>query len=315
MRTLALANGDAMPALGLGTWRAEPNAVGTAVRQALEMGYRHIDAAAIYGNEAEIGEALEQAFADGVVRREELWITSKLWSDCHAPQDVRPALERTLADLRLTALDLYLIHWPVVLRPGVQFPQSAADLVPLEQVPLAPTWAAMEDLQRAGLCRHIGVSNVSQAKLEALLEQARVVPAVNQVERHPFLQQPDLLTYCREKGITLTAYSPLGSGRHDQASPLLTDPVIASLAAERGISPAQLLLAWGMACGTVVIPKALGREHLTANLAAQDLELDGEAMAQLAALDRGERFVDGSFWFMPGSPYTAANLWDDPRAQ
>ncbi|MFM7236183.1 MAG: aldo/keto reductase, partial [Cyanobium sp.] len=147
MRRIALANGDSLPALGLGTWRAEPSRVGQAVRQALELGYRHIDAAAIYGNEAEIGEALERAFADGVVAREELWITSKLWNDCHAPEDVRPALERTLADLRLTHLDLYLIHWPVVLRRGVAFPERGEDLVALEQVPLARTWAAMEELQ------------------------------------------------------------------------------------------------------------------------------------------------------------------------
>jgi alcohol dehydrogenase (NADP+) len=312
MRTLALANGDVVPALGLGTWRAEPRAVAQAVRHALDLGYRHIDAAAIYGNEAEIGEALEQAFADGVVRREDLWITSKLWSDCHAPEDVGPALERTLADLRLSHLDLYLMHWPVVLRAGVTFPEKAEDLVALEQLPLARTWAAMEDLQRAGRCRHIGVSNFSQTKLQGLLEGARLAPAMNQVERHPFLQQPALLAYCREQGIALTAYSPLGAGRTDQPSPLLADPLIASLAAERGATPAQVLLAWGLACGTVVIPKALGLEHLAANLAAQDLELDGEAMAQLAALDRRERFVDGSFWFMPGSPYTEANLWDGP---
>jgi alcohol dehydrogenase (NADP+) len=286
--------------------------VAQAVRQALELGYRHIDAAAIYGNEAEIGAALEEAFADGVVRREDLWITSKLWSDCHAPEDVRPALERTLADLRLSHLDLYLMHWPVVLRAGVTFPEKGEDLVALEQLPLAHTWAAMEDLQRAGLCRHIGVSNFSQAKLQGLLEGARMAPAMNQVERHPFLQQRALLAYCRDHGITLTAYSPLGAGRTDQPSPLLADPLIASLAAERGATPAQVLLAWGLACGTVVIPKALGRDHLAANLAAQDLELDGEAMAQLAALDRRERFVDGSFWFMPGSPYTEANLWDGP---
>jgi alcohol dehydrogenase (NADP+) len=247
-----------------------------------------------------------------VVRREDLWITSKLWSDCHAPEDVGPALERTLADLRLSHLDLYLMHWPVVLRAGVTFPEKAEDLVALDQQPLARTWAAMEDLQRAGRCRHIGVSNFSQTKLQGLLEGARMAPAMNQVERHPFLQQPALLAYCRDHGITLTAYSPLGAGRTDQPSPLLADPLIASLAAERGATPAQVLLAWGLACGTVVIPKALGRDHLAANLAAQDLELDGEAMAQLAALDRRERFVDGSFWFMPGSPYTEANLWDGP---
>ena len=131
----------------------------------------------------------------------------------------------TLADLRLTHLDLYLIHWPVVLRAGVTFPEKGEDLVPLEQVPLAPTWAAMEELQSAGLCRHIGVSNFSQVKLQALVEQARVVPAINQVERHPYLQQPALLAYCRERGIVLTAYSPLGSGRNDQPSPVLADPL------------------------------------------------------------------------------------------
>jgi alcohol dehydrogenase (NADP+) len=312
MRTLSLANGDAMPALGLGTWRAEPQAVGRAVRQALELGYRHIDAAAIYGNEAEIGEALEQAFADGVVRREHLWITSKLWSDCHAPEDVRPALERTLADLRLSHLDLYLMHWPVVLRAGVTFPEKGEDLVALEQLPLARTWAAMEELQRAGLCRHIGVSNFSQAKLQGLLDGARLAPAMNQVERHPYLQQPQLLAYCTDHGIALTAYSPLGAGRTDRPSPVLADPLITSLAAELGASPAQVLLAWGLACGTGVIPKALRPEHLAANMAAQDLELSPEAMARLAALDRRERFVDGSFWFMPGSPYSETNLWDGP---
>ena len=312
MRKLALANGDELPALGLGTWRAEPHAVGTAVRQALELGYRHIDAAAIYGNEAEVGAALEQAFADGVVRREDLWITSKLWNDCHAPEDVRPALERTLADLRLTYLNLYLIHWPVALRRGVLFPDKGEDLLPLEQVPLATTWAAMEDLKSSGLCRHIGVSNFSQVKLQALLEGARQAPAMNQVERHPWLQQPQLLAYCQAHGIALTAYSPLGAGRADRPSPVLADPELAALASGLGATPAQVLLAWGLACGTAVIPKALRPEHLAANLAAQDLELGTEAMARIARLDRRQRFVDGSFWYLPGGPYNAANLWDGP---
>ena len=312
MRRISLANGDGMPALGLGTWRAEPSRVGSAVRQALELGYRHIDAAAIYGNEAEIGEALERAFVDGEVRREELWITSKLWSDSHAPEDVRPALERTLADLRLSHLDLYLIHWPVVLRRGVAFPEKGEDLVALEQLPLARTWAAMEELQALGLCRQIGVSNFSQAKLQALLAGARSAPAMKQVERHPYLQQPELLAFCQGHGIALTAYSPLGAGRDDRPSPVLADPEILALAAELGATPALVVLAWGVACGTAVIPKALRPEHLAANLAAQDLELSQEAMARLARLDRGQRFVDGSFWFSPGSPYSEANLWDGP---
>jgi alcohol dehydrogenase (NADP+) len=261
MRTLVLANGEALPALGLGTWRVEPGQVGGMLRRALELGYRHIDAAAIYGNEAEIGVALERAMADGVVRREELWITSKLWNDSHAPEDVRPALERTLADLRLSWLDLYLIHWPVVLRHGVRWPQRADDLVPLERLPLARTWAAMEALRVSGLCRHIGVSNLSLAKLRALLTEVGQPPAMLQVEGHPWLQQPQLLAFCQGHGIALTAYSPLGAGRDQQPSPVLADPELVAIAREVGASPAQVALAWGLARGTAVIPKAVRPDH------------------------------------------------------
>jgi alcohol dehydrogenase (NADP+) len=312
MRRLALANGDSLPALGLGTWRVEPGQVATLVRQALELGYRHLDAAAIYGNEAEIGVALEQAMADGLVRRDDLWITSKLWNDSHAPENVRPALERTLADLRLDHLDLYLIHWPVAQRPGVTWPREAEDLVALERLPLARTWAAMEALQEAGLCRQIGVSNFSLVKLQGLLAEARRPPAVLQVERHPWLQQPELLAFCQRQSIVLTAYSPLGAGRADQPSPVLADPVITALARELGASAAQVALAWGLASGTAVIPKAVRPEHLAANLAAQDLALEDGARARLAAIDRGHRFVAGGLWLVPGGPYTEANLWDGP---
>jgi alcohol dehydrogenase (NADP+) len=201
----------AMPAIGLGTWKAAPGEVGAAVRSALQLGYRHIDCAAIYGNEAEIGAALHAALQQGGLAREQLWITSKLWNDCHEPGQVRPALERTLADLQLSWLDLYLIHWPVAHRPGVLMPSAAADQIPLERLPLHHTWAAMEELVDAGLVRRIGVSNWSAAKLAALLPHCRIRPAVNQVERHPWLQQGELLSFCRGQGITLTAYSPLGS--------------------------------------------------------------------------------------------------------
>ncbi|MEB3333489.1 MAG: aldo/keto reductase [Cyanobacteriota bacterium] len=312
MRRLALTNGDSLPALGFGTWRVEAGQVGAVVRQALELGYRHLDGAAIYGNEAEIGVALERALADGVVRRDDLWITSKLWNDCHAPEDVRPALERTLADLRLTHLDLYLIHWPVAQRHGVVWPRGAEDLVALERSPLARTWQAMEALQEAGLCRHIGVSNLSLAKLQGLLAEARRPPAVLQVERHPWLQQPELLAFCQRQSILLTAYSPLGAGRKDQPSPVLADPLITAIARDLGASPAQVALAWGLASGTAVIPKAVQPAHLAANLAAQDLDLGEGALARLAAMDRGHRFVKGELWLQPGGPYTEANLWDGP---
>jgi alcohol dehydrogenase (NADP+) len=310
MQSLSLANGDTLPALGLGTWQAPPGEVGAAVRAALELGYRHIDCAAVYGNEPEVGAALAQAFADGLVRREDLWITSKLWNDAHAPEEVRPALERTLADLQLSHLDLYLIHWPVASPPGVTMPSSGADLLDLSQRPLAATWTAMEDQQQAGLCRHIGVSNFSRTKLEGLLAGARQVPEMNQVERHPLLQQPELLAFCRAHGIAVTAYSPLGACGPDGRAQLLEEPTLVALAQERGVSVPGLLLAWGLACGTAVIPKSVRPERIAANLAAAELELDPETLARIAALDRGHRFVDGSFWFVPGSPYTLANLWD-----
>ena len=144
MKTIGLRNGDHMPLLGLGTWQAEPGAVGAAVRAAIEVGYRHIDCAAIYGNQAEIGAALASCFDDGLVRREDLWITSKLWNDRHAPEDVVPALEETLSDLGLEQLDLYLVHWPIVQHKGRLIPESADDFRSLDDVPLAATWAAME---------------------------------------------------------------------------------------------------------------------------------------------------------------------------
>ena len=302
-----------MPSLGLGTWKAAPGEVGAAVRSALQLGYRHIDCASIYGNEAEIGAALQAVFGQGALEREQVWITSKLWNDCHAPEQVRPALERTLADLQLSWLDLYLIHWPVVHRHGVLMPSIAAEQIPPEQLPLHVTWAALEELVEAGLVRRIGVSNCSAAKLAALLPHCRIRPAVNQVERHPWLQQPELLEYCRQQGITLTAYSPLGSPDSGGAGPLFSDPVITAIAAAHGVSAAQVLLAWGIACGTCVIPKSVNPARQAANLqAASRPQLSAAEMDRIAGLDRRHRFVDGSFWELPGGPYSRASLWDEP---
>jgi len=310
MPNLNFRHGDVMPALGLGTWRLPPEQTTATVRIALDLGYRHIDAAAIYGNEAQIGEAIKGAIDAGNVQRQELWITSKLWNDCHEPEEVRPALERTLGDLGLEQLDLYLMHWPVAQRRGVAMPSSAADQFGLAQVPLAATWAAMEDLVAAGLTRHIGVSNFSRTKLMALAASARIQPEVLQVERHPLLQQNDLLSYCHTSGIQLTGYAPLGATSDTRPPVVLQHPVVVAIAAERQITPAQVLLAWGIGCGTAVIPKSVHPERLAENLAAAAMGLNEDQMTRLVAIDGGQRLIDGRFWCLEGGPYTMANLWD-----
>jgi alcohol dehydrogenase (NADP+) len=306
MPLLALADGAAMPALGLGTWRLPPERTAATVGEALALGYRHLDAASIYGNEAEIGQALARAFAAGELRRDQFWITSKLWNDCHAPEAVRPACERSLAALGLEQLDLYLMHWPVAQRPGVAMPRSAADLIPLDQQPLAATWAAMEALVSAGLTRHIGVSNFNLAALRALQAGAHLQPAVLQVERHPLLQQPALLRHCQR-----TAYAPLGSSGDSRPPLLLEHPEVLAIATEQGLTPAQVLLAWGLGCGTAVIPKSLQPKRLAENLAAASVCLDAASMARLAALDRGQRLISGQFCCLPGGPYSLESLWGD----
>ena len=250
--------------------------------------------------------------------REELWITSKLWSNAHGRENVEPALRRTLADLGLEWLDLYLIHWPVPIKPGVAFPSSSEDLLPPSDMPIASTWEGMEGVLEAGLTRHIGVSNFSSAKLHALLAHARLRPEVNQVERHPLLQQPALVADCAAEGLHITAYSPLGSGdrpaslKRSDEPVLLDNPVIGSIAADHGCSPAQVLIAWHLQSGISTIPKSVSPQRLRDNLAAADLQLTAADLERIAGLDQQRRLVDGSFWLLEGSPWTLQTLWDEP---
>lgn len=308
---------DKMPAIGLGTWKSAEGEVGEAVKAAVRAGYRHIDCAPIYGNEAEIGKALQELFAAGEVRREDLWITSKLWNDAHRKEDVIPALKKTLSDLQLDYLDLFLIHWPVAQRKGVALPESPNDFVSLEEVPLSQTWQGMEEAVREKLTRNIGVSNFSWQKLVGLTKAASIPPAVNQVELHPFLAQNALLEFCRQENILLTAYSPLGSGdrpsgirKADEPRPL-SEPTVLKIAQKHGVSPAQVLIQWAVARGTAVIPKSTNPSRIKENLSAAQLSLDTTDIEQLNALDKHYRIIDGSFWTPEGSPYTLATLWDE----
>jgi alcohol dehydrogenase (NADP+) len=317
MLSFSLAGGDRIPALGLGTWKSAPGAVYAAVKEALAIGYRHIDCAPAYQNEPEVGKAVAEVLDSGMLSRKDLWLTSKLWNNAHVPELVRPALEKTLADLRVESLDLYLIHWPVVFKPGVMFARRGEEYVALEDQPTSQTWKAMEDCVTAGLVRNIGVCNFSVKKLDALCRQASIQPAMNQVELHPYLQQRSMLEFCHEKGILLTAYSPLGSGdrpagmKKSGEPTLLDNPVIQRVAIKHGATPAQVLLAWGLGRKTVVIPKSINPERLRQNLIAAELALDTQDRTDIAALDRGYRFVDGSFFEGPGSPYTLKEIWDE----
>lgn len=317
MRKLQFKNGDTMPALGLGTWKSEPGEVYQAVVDAVKTGYRHIDCAPIYANEAEIGNAFHYLFSNGIVKRDELWITSKLWNNAHAKDQVLPALKNTLRDLQLDYLDLYLIHWPIALKAEVLFPEKGSDLLSLDHMPIMETWKGMEMCADQGLTKHIGVSNFSILKLKDLVSKATIKPEVNQVELHPFLQQNKMLEYCKQENIFLTAYSPLGSKDRipaikaaDEPS-LLENKLVVEIASKHGKTPAQVLINWAISRGTSVIPKSVNAERIKQNFESESFELSREDMDLIAGLDRHFRFLNGVIWAMDKSPYTLKNLWDE----
>ncbi len=315
MKYYSLPNDDRIPALGLGTWKSSPKQVAEAVKTAILAGYRHIDCAAIYGNEDEVGEGLREAARE--VRREDIWLTSKLWNSAHKAEDVEPALKKTLSDLKVDYLDLYLIHWPVHLKPGVAFPRGPEEFISYGDIPIAETWSALEECVKNGLVKHLGVSNFSAKKIEELLRVASIKPVVNQVESHPYLPQNELLSFCRANNILLTAYSPLGSKdrpkpmKKESEPSLLDNPAVQAVAGENSISAAQVLISWAISRGTIVIPKSVNAKRIKENLAAAEFELSPADMEKLAALDKGYRYVDGSFWAAGGSPYTLKSLWDE----
>lgn len=316
MQEAKLSNGCNIPLIGLGTWKSGPGEAKASIKEAIKCGYRHIDCAFFYGNQEEIGQALQECFKEGLCAREDLFITSKLWNDSHDPDHVVDALKVTLKELRLDYLDMWLIHWPIAQKQGVGLPESADDFISLEDLPISKTWQGLEKCVDAGLTRGIGVSNFSVKKLRDLLETARIPPAVNQVERHPYLAQPALMDFCKNK-IHVTGYSPLGSMdrpdrlRKESDPVLLEDPVILEIAKKHGVSPAQVLLKWAILTNASAIPKSVSPRRIAENFASLQVNLDEEDMKSLQKLDKHRRYVDGSIWVKEQGPYTIANIWDE----
>ncbi len=313
-----LYTGAKMPAIGLGTFgsdRFSATQIAAAVKGAVPAGYRHLDCASVYGNEAEIGAVLGELFAQGI-RREELWITSKVWNDQHG--NVLGSCKKSLADLRLDYLDMYLVHWPFpnFHPPGCSVDSRSPDAKPYIHENFMRTWRQMEELVEKGLTRHIGTSNMTVPKLKLVLRDARIKPAVNEMELHPHFQQPELFHFVKQNGIEPVGFCPIGSptrpdrDRTEQDTVDIEDPVIVSIAKRLGVHPAVVCVKWAIQRGQTPIPFSPHQVEYVSNLRAAVSEpLTDEEMRAIAGIDRNCRLIKGQV-FMWKENQSWEDLWD-----
>lgn len=304
MSTVKLNNGYDFPMIGLGTFTKDVSQVKSTIMKSLEIGFKHIDTASFYSNEQEIGKGLKEAFEKKIVKREDVFVVTKLWSTKHRKEDVKSSLQGSLKLLQLDYLDLFLIHWPMSFKcggDGVPVDQDGNAL--FEEVSYLETWKGMEECVRGGLVRSIGLSNFNSLQILDILKHCTIKPSVLQVEVHPYLQQHKLHAFCIQHNIVLTAYSPLGSPARpwvdEKEVGMLEDAVMVRVAERRSRKPAQVALRWLLQRGIVAIPKSSNSDRLKLNFSVFDFELTDEDMKDIEGMDKGLRYCTPAH-FHPG---------------
>ncbi|KDR21030.1 1,5-anhydro-D-fructose reductase [Zootermopsis nevadensis] len=292
------------PIIGLGTYNAgKEGEVEEVVKHAIDIGYRHIDGALVYENEKEVGAAIKAKIAEGVIMRDDIFVTSKLWNTYHKPELVMQGIKKTLSDLGLEYLDLYLVHWPFAFQEGGSLmPKDENDKFIPSDVDYLDTWKVMEECVKLGLTKSVGLSNFNSEQIQRVLDVATIKPVVNQVECHPYFNQSKMIAFCKERGIVVTAYAPFGRPgstvnyiRHDVA-PLLQDTKLQEIATKRDKTVAQVILRYLIQHGVVPIPKSSNKSRLQENFDVFNFELTPVEISSIDALNSDSRIFTYSLF-------------------